>query len=157
MYQKSSANPLSVDLPPLSGEVFDSMWQIFVHIGKFWQNMDNPEPLKSRLYTFMVNRISLRPIYKDYYVMAAGTMAALISENGEEQAYTILFTDPEGIETPPTTPLGVTRQMVANEFIAWQLALGGFKAWSAINYCGYIGGANVPGQPAPYRTFKDQP
>jgi hypothetical protein len=80
-------------------------------------------------------------------------MDELIAERGEEAAYALLFTDPGALETPPRTPLALVRQCVSNEFVAWQLALGGFKSWGAENYCGYIGGAFIPGQPAPYRTW----
>jgi len=156
MYQHAAKHPLSVNLPPLSDEVFESMWQIFVHIGKFWNNMDDPEPLKPMLYSFMVNRINLRPIYQQYYMSAKQVMDQLIATYGEDQAYEFLFTDADAAKSPPETPIAVTRQNVANEFIAWQLALGGFKAWGAINYCGYIGGGNVPGMPVPYRTFEGQ-
>jgi hypothetical protein len=115
--------------------------------------MDDPEPYRSQLYTFMLNRISLRPIYQSYYVLAKTVMDELITTYGEEQAYVFLFTDKDAAQSPPETPLAVTRQKVANEFMALQLSLGGFKAWGAINYCGFIGGPNIPGQPAPYRTF----
>lgn len=156
MYQKAAKHPLSANLPPISDEVFTSMWEIFIHIGKFWQNMDDPEPLKSQLYSFMVNRINLRPIYNDYYKIAKIVMDELITEYGNDEAYEFLFTDSSAMESPPETPLALTRQKVANEFMAWQLALGGFKSWGAKNYCGYIGGAYIPNQPAPYRTFEDK-
>jgi hypothetical protein len=32
------------------------------------------------------------------------------------------------------------------------LALGGFKAFCALNYPGYPAGANIEGQPIPYRS-----
>jgi hypothetical protein len=156
MYQQAARHPLSINLPPLSDEVFESMWQLFVHIGTFWQNMDNPEPLKPMFYTFLLNRINLYPIYQEYYRIAKQVMDLLIAEYGEEQAYELLFTDADAAKSPPETPVALTRQAVANEFMAWQLALGGFKAWGATNYCGYIGGGYIPGNPAPYRTFEGQ-
>ncbi|AFY99441.1 hypothetical protein [Calothrix sp. PCC 6303] len=153
MYQKTAKHPLSTKLEPLSDKTFAAMWQIFVHIGKFWQNIDDPTPYKSQLYSFMLNRINLRPIYSDYYISAQEVMTQLITEKGEDEAYKYLFTDKDAAKAPPETFIAVTRQNVANEFIALQLSLGGFKAFGAENYCGYIGGANIPSQPAPYRTF----
>lgn len=155
MYQKAAKHPLSTELPPLQDETFAAMWQIFVHIGEFWQNMDDPTPYKSQLYSFMLNRINLRPIYRDYYISAQMVMKKLIQEKGEKNAYEYLFTDKDAIKTPPENLIAVTRQVVANEFMALQLSLGGFKAFGAKNYCGYIGGANIPGQPVPYRTFEN--
>lgn len=149
-----AAHPLSKDLPPPDPQVFASMWNMFVHIGKFWQNMDDPEPYRQNLYTFMENRISLRPIYHEYYAMARRVTDELIASMGEDQAYAYLFTDAGAAQQPPETPLAVTRQKVANEFMALQLSVGGFKVWGATNLPSYIGGANIPGQPAPYRTFE---
>lgn len=153
---RPAIHPLSVDIPPLSDEVFESMWRLFVHVGRFWQNMDDAGPLRSQLYSFMLNRISLRPIYREYYDCARRVTDELVARHGEDQAYALLFTDAEAGRSPPETPVALTRQKVANEFMAWQLALGGFKAWGAMNYCGYIGGPNLPGQPAPYRTSEDR-
>ncbi len=152
MYQATDKHPLSASLPPIRDDVFASMWQIFVHIGKFWKNMDDPAPYKSQLYTFMQNRISLYPIYHDYYILAKEVMDQLIAARGEEAAYAFLFTDPGATASPPASALAVTHHYVSNEFVAWQVALGGFKAWGARNYCGYIGGAFIPGHPVPYRT-----
>lgn len=156
MYQTPAKHPLSVGLPPLDENVFASMWTLFGHIGKYWQNMDDPSPYRSQLYSFMLNRINLRPIYRDYYLLAATVTRQLVEQYGEDQAYVFLFTDADAAKAPPETSLALTRQKVANEFMALQLSLGGFKAFGAVNYCGYIGGANIPGQPAPYRTFGDQ-
>lgn len=156
MYQASEPHHLSASLPPIREEVFASMWRLFVHIGKFWSNMDAPEPYKTQLYTFMVNRISLDPIYHQYYLLAKEVTDRLIDKLGEDAAYAFLFTDPEAADTASKSALALTRQFVSNEFIAWQLALGGFKAWGALNYCGYIGGAYIPGETVPYRTSENQ-
>jgi hypothetical protein len=40
----------------------------------------------------------------------------------------------------------------ANEFVAFRLAVGGFAAFGATNYRGFFGGANIAGQPVPYRV-----
>jgi hypothetical protein len=154
MYQTTEQHPLSAALPPVDQEVFASMWQLFVHIGRFWDNAPAmaTEPLRTQLYTFMGNRIALDPLYHGYYTLAKKVIDGLIAEHGEEAAYARLFTDPGAGQAPPKTALALVRQRVSNEFVAWQLALGGFKAWGATNYCGYIGGAFIPGQAAPYRT-----
>jgi hypothetical protein len=153
---KTAKHPISTELSTLSNKIFAAMWEIFVHIGKFWQNMEDPTPYKSLLYSFMLNRINRHPIYQEYYVLAEKAMAELIAEKGKDKAYEYLFTDKDAANTPPETIIALTRQVVANEFMALQLSLGGFKAFGAKNYCGYIGGAYIPGKPAPYRTFESQ-
>ncbi|MEH6461747.1 hypothetical protein [Chitinimonas sp. JJ19] len=154
MYQTPAKHPLSAELPALDDATYAAMWALFCHIGKYWQNMPDPEPFRSQLYSFMLNRINLRPVYRDYYLFAAATLRGLIEQHGEDGAYAFLFTDTDANKAPPETALAVTRQKVANEFMALQLSLGGFKAFGAINYCGFIGGANIPGQAAPYRTLE---
>jgi hypothetical protein len=159
MYQHSARHPLAASVPPLDADLFASMWELFVQIGVFWKNMDDPEPYRSQLWTFMENRIGLQPAYHDYYVLARHVMDGLIAERGKEAAYAYLFTHPRaraGVsDTAPDTALDLVRRHVSDEFICWQLALGGFKAWGARNYCGYIGGAYIPGEPVPYRTCQE--
>jgi hypothetical protein len=129
----------------------DRLWSLFVAIGRHWQNDTQPERMRSNWLVFIANRIRVDPRYAGEYTNAAAVLDELIAELGEPAAYDKLFTDPAANTAPPTTRLARARQKVSNEFIALQLALGGFKAWGALNYLGYIAGANVPGQP-PYRT-----
>ncbi|WKV52474.1 MULTISPECIES: hypothetical protein [Dickeya] len=145
---------LSAQLAPLGTTTLDAMWQLFVHIGKFWRNLDDSPTYQPLLYSFMANRIDIDPLYQQYYATAQTVIAQLIQEHGQESAYTFLFTDASANQPPALTPLTITRQKVSNEFVALQLSLGGFKSFGgALNYPGYFGGANVPGAPAPYRSF----
>ena len=77
----------------------------------------------------------------------------LVSQYGAK-AYEQLFTQKprSAPAAPPQTEMEFVQQYVANEFIGLRLALGSFKSFGAINYCGYFGGANIVGQPVPYRT-----
>lgn len=154
MYQKAAIHPLSEDLSPISNDVFDLLWEIFSQIGKFWQDMDDPSPYRIQVYNFVLNRMNLRPIYHDYYTSAPAVIKQLKDQLGQDKAYEFLFTDQASNVSPPQTPVAVVRQHIVNEFIAFQLALGGFKAFGAVNYCGYFGGANIPGKQVPYRTFE---
>jgi hypothetical protein len=101
----------------------------------------------------MANRIIINPMYRDFYVVTKGVIDGLIAQYGAK-AYEQLFTQKPRIAptAPPQTQLEFAQQYVANEFIGLRLALGSFKAFGAINYCGYFGGANIVGQPVPYRT-----
>lgn len=156
MYQERAHHPLSDQLPVTDDDVRKSMWALFVRIGTFWRNLDDPQPYESRLYSFMTNRITLDPLYKDYYATARTVINQLIADKGEDATYEFLFTDAQANVAPPTTPLALARQKVSNEFVALQMALGGFLAFGALNYPGYFGGANIPGAPVPYRPMEDQ-
>jgi len=156
MYQKQIQSPVADNIPALQQETFDSMFALFEQIGIFWNNLDDAEQYRSRLVAFMQNRIKLRPIYREYYVLAAKTIKQLIEEHGEQLAYQLLFTDKQANQPPADTPLAITRQKVSNEFVTFQLAQGGFKSFGAENYPGFIGGANIPGKPAPYRGSEEQ-
>jgi hypothetical protein len=155
VYQKNAIHPLSTDLPPLDIEVFSVLWEIFEQIGMFWRNMDNPAPYKLHVYTFLLNRIKLRPVYRQYYHSAPGVITALKEQYRIDKAYEFLFTDPSINTFPPQTDVAVVRQNIVNELIPYQLALGGFKAFGAVNYCGYIGGSYIEHREPPYRTFED--
>jgi hypothetical protein len=150
-----TVHPLSRTLAPTDSDTRAAMWQLFDQIGRFWCNVADSTPYRSRLYSFMDNRIDFDPLYKQYYATAQKVMADLIAQRGEGPAYEFLFTDAAANQTPPSTLLALTRQKVSNEFIALQLSLGGCLAFGATNYPGYFGGANVPGMPPPYRTFEN--
>jgi hypothetical protein len=128
----------------------DRLWSLFVAIGRHWQICDDPERLRSNFLVFLGNRIKIDVTYADEYESAAAVIEELIAESGEAGAYERLLTDAGANVHPPTTRLARARQRVSNEFIALHMALGGFKAFGAINYLGYIAGANIPGH-VPYR------
>lgn len=129
------------------------LWGLFVAIGTFWQNNAEPQRMRSNLLVFIANRIKVDLAYAAEYDNAAEVLDELIAELGEPGAYEKLLTDPQANISPPTTRLARARQKVSNEFVALQLALGGFKAFGATNYLGYIGGANIEGQ-LPYRGYE---
>lgn len=131
------------------------MWALFVAIGVHWNTVADPGPLRSRLDSFLDNRIALMPLYADYYAIAHRVIASLIAEYAGDAraAYAALFTSEEANRSPPTTQLALTRQAVANEFIVLHTALGGFLVFGAMNWPGYFGGANLPGRPAPNRPM----
>jgi hypothetical protein len=133
----------------------NAMWDLFVAIGDFWQLRDDSSPYKLRLQSFMANRIAFNPLYSEFYAVAARVLSELIAAHGAKSAYEQFFTQKPrtSVNAPPETELEFVQQYVANEFIALRLALGGFKAFGAINYRGYFGGANISGQPVPFSLF----
>jgi hypothetical protein len=131
------------------------MWALFLAIGAFWSLTDDTTGYRGRLQAFMSNRISLDVGYLGYYALATDVIDALIAEApSPEKAYERLFTSkPSGGEED--SDLGAVKAKVVDEFIVWRLALGGFRDFGALNYRGYIGGANIAGEPVPYRTRND--
>lgn len=134
--------------------LFESMYELFVQIGVFWENTPTSSNLRADLFTFMSNRIEIDTNYIEEYENAAFVLREIIKEHqgNVNEAYAAFFTDPAGLESPPQTKIARARQKVSNEFIAFQLTVGGFESFGAKNYPGYIAGSYVPGNNAPYRT-----
>jgi len=142
--------------PCPDARTLERLWGLFVAIGRHWQSDDQPERMRSNWLVFIANRIKVDPRYADEYVNAATVLDELIAQLGEPAAYDKLLTDPGANVAPPTTKLARARQKVSNEFVSLQLALGGFKVFGAVNYLGYIAGANIEGQ-VPYRPYEGAP
>lgn len=150
-----SGSALVGDWPFLDESTWSTLWDLFLALCERWQNIPEPDLLKSDLITFVKNRVEVDANYAEDYVSAARLIRELEAERGRDAAYAYLLTDPGANLKPPTTRLARARQRVANEFIMLQLSLGGFAAFGgALNYPGYIAGANLPGK-TPYRTFQD--
>lgn len=148
---RGPAGPVSVDLPR---EVEVAMWALFVAIGRHWDTENDSIEYRSRLRSFMTDRVMLMPIYADYYAIATRVFNELVDKHaGNAQAACAhLLADAVAAKQPPSTPLALTRQLVASEFVALHMALGACTVFGAKNGVGFFGGANVPGAPAPYRT-----
>lgn len=138
----------------INESIFESMYELFTHIGIFWKNTPENHDLKTDLFTFMTNRISTDSSYIDEYINAKFVLDEMIKEHGgdKNQAYADFFTSPEGLQNPPKSKLAKARIRVSNEFIAFQLTMGGFAAFGAKNHPGYIAGAFIPGETPPYRS-----
>lgn len=154
MYQARERHLLSPRAPVGTDGVFESAFRMLVAIGTFWRLTDDPASYRERLRAFMADRININPLYRQYYVLSERVSAALVAQMGEDKAYEHIFTskDKGPKAPPPTTELEYVQVFVANELISLRLALGGFASFGALNYRGYFGGANVPGQPVPYRS-----
>jgi hypothetical protein len=157
MYQSRVNNDLTPGDPGLPADVEQTLWELFVSIGAFWELSPDCESHRSRFAGFLANRIRINPIYRDFYVVAKDVINEFKGQYADK-AFEQLFTQKPRlvVPAPPQTRVEFVQQYVANEFIALHLALGGFKAFGAINYCGYFGGANIEGQPVPYRTSATQ-
>lgn len=154
IYEERYVNPARALVAATEPSVRAAMFDLFSAIGVFWGTVTDSEPFRLRLYNFMENRIDLDPLYEKYYLSAAAVLIDLLQQHGNPGGYEFLFTDPTATKTPPLTPLAITRQKVANEFIALQMSLGGFLAFGAKNAPGFFGGVNDPSRPPPYRPIR---
>ena len=153
MYQARVRHLLSPISVETSSDFDEAMWELFSAIGRFWKLTDDPGAYKLRLHSFMRNRIDFNPLYRDFYIVAKRVVESLVSKHGSAKGYEILFTQKSGLwGAPPETEIEFVQQYVVNELIGLRLALGGFKDFGAVNYCGYFGGPNIEGEPPPYRT-----
>lgn len=154
MYEDRVQHPLSRALGPLPPQTVEILWTIFVAIGAHWSLDDDPLPYRLRFEIFLENRKNVSPLYKDYYADSAAYFGDLTERIGSTAALDRLFAQkPRVVQSGiPATRLEMAQRFVVNEFISLRLALGGFETFGAVNYRGYFGGANIPGEPAPYRT-----
>lgn len=155
MYQAKTQHPLSPPLPTLPKPVEQALWDLFVAIGTMWRFDDDVESYRLLFETFVQNRLALNPFYAAFYQTTMDLIANLAAQKNLNAAYELIFfgVNPHNLQYSPEV-FQVVKQDVVNELINFRLACGSFRAWGAINYCTYFGGANLAGEPAPYRTAK---
>ena len=156
MYQSRAVHLLTPLARDEDAGIDEALWTLWEAIGSHWQLNDDPNCYRSRLRTFMDNRINFNPLYQGYYDAAQAVISNLIHQHGRQRAFEILF-ETKTSSGVPQSPLDATKRFVVDEFIAIRLALGGFRSFGATNYCGYFGGANIADEPVPYRTLRDRP
>jgi hypothetical protein len=154
VYQAKAVHPLSSVSTPRPVRVSETLWSLFVAVGDHWTLGDDPTSYRLRFQTFLQNRVDLDPLYEGYYREGAALIDDFIRDLGPVAAFDKIFSDKPRIAAAglPATALEALQRFVANEFIALRLALGSFKAFGAVNYCGYFGGANIADEPVPYRV-----
>ncbi|MFG1342934.1 hypothetical protein [Xanthobacter autotrophicus] len=151
MYQARVRRAVSPQVVETAKTVEAEMWALFEAIGTYWRLTDDTDGYRGRLQAFMANRVSLDVGYLGYYALAVDVIADLLAETDSAQAaYDKLFTT-RASGGEEDSDLAAVKTRVVDEFIAWRLALGGFRDFGALNYRGYFGGANLPGAPVPYR------
>jgi hypothetical protein len=159
LYQPKVRHVLSPRVPDADGAIDAKMWPLFLAVGTFWKLSDNSDQYRERFRAFLSDRVSINPLYADFYDLAARLLEQMSSEHGREAAITKLLTSRERKVPPalapaqlsPETELEFVQVYVVNEFIALRVALGGFADFGGVNYCGFFGGANIADEPIPYR------
>ena len=154
MYRARVVHPFVEGAQPAPDAETMTLWSLFIAIGDHWALGDDPDPYYHRLLTFMRNRINVNPLYPDSYHDGAALIDAMVAELGAKTAFDKILSEKPRIPPSgtPATPLEALQRFVVNEFIAFRLAAGSFRAFGAINYPGYPAGANIADQPIPYRS-----
>jgi hypothetical protein len=123
----------------------ESLWEIFVEIGRCWGNFDDDSAsIHSSWAEFIEAKTQSPPSYIGEYANAVVVVQELVLMYGKDQAFTQLFLHSGVPDGPPTTRLAHVKRYVIDEFIRVQIVAGGFKGFvtpSPINYNGYIGGS----------------
>jgi hypothetical protein len=138
----------------LDPEQIDRLWKIFVEIARTWGDpKTDPMPQRSQWLEFVQLRTGREPSYLEEYHNALRVLDDLKAQHGRN-AVTKLVRDP-GIKSddPATTPLAHAKKYVVEEFIRVWLATGGFRAYGAGNYNGYISGSRFGVRPS-YRQYQ---
>lgn len=129
-----------------------TLWLIFGHIGKTWQNEQYCDMSLSQFRQAVSQQVRLKPAYLDYYSLAAAQYQLLCEESGGDQEVALkrLFAE----NTLPSPKFPPIAQFVLLEFMRWQVAFGAFRAFDYQNYSGWMGGGSFLQMPPPYRAIK---
>ena len=124
----------------LADDEIESLWEVFVHIGRTWgESKDDPGYQRSQWLEFVHVKTEREPSYLGEYRNALRVLAEL-REAQQEGMWDKLFFE-HGAGDKPTTRLGHLRTFVVEEFIKVWLTSGGFKTYGAGNYNSYISGS----------------
>jgi len=128
----------------LSAAARQSLWALFVEIGRFWGNLDEDSAsVHSSWLEFVEAKTTRSPSYIGEYVNAVSVVQELVGLHGRD-AFSLLFQKSGIPGGPPTTRLAHAKRYVVDEFIRMQVVAGGFKGFAqpaSLNYNGYIGGS----------------
>lgn len=161
---------------PVSPDDLKILWQLFVAIATAWGSggrrghesngqasnghtspesisaSGSPDPLalRSQWLEFIEVRTRIAPSYGGEYRSAVLVLEELSRVHGPAVWDELLFGASRS--APPTSRLGHLRRYVVEEFIKVWLAVGGFKAFGAGNFNGYVSGSRFAVQ-SPYRLL----
>jgi hypothetical protein len=160
---------------PVSPGDLEILWQLFVAIATAWGDgcrghesnghasgghtslesalgHGSPDPLalRSQWLEFIEARTLTAPSYGAEYRSAVLTLEELNRVHGSAMWDELLFGESRGASV--TSRLGHLRRYVVEEFIKVWLVSGGFKAFGAGNYNGYVSGSRFAVQ-SPYRLL----
>lgn len=152
------ANYLDHEDDFLPGVVREKLWEIFVEIGRAWENVPNDSAgLRSSWLEFIEAKTTRSPNYVGEYANAVSVMQELVGGLGREWAYQQLFFN-SGVSAkdPPVTRLAHLKRYVVDEFIAVQVTASGFRGFAdsifspnrPLNYAGFVRGSRYNERPS---------
>ena len=119
MYQARVSNVVVPSESIVTADVDDAMWKLFVAIGNFWKLEDDPEPYRLRFRGFMENRISINPMYRDFYVVAKTVIDEFIAQFGEAALRAVVYAKAQNsARRSSSNPVGI-RSTVCCERVYW--------------------------------------
>lgn len=130
----------------LAAEDIDPLWAVVRAIHAAWGDpVVDPLHFRSQWLEFVTTRAEQQPSYLAEYRSAARVLSELNAVHGDDM-WLKLFHEHggPGLETR----LGHLRKYVVEEFIRVWLAAGGFRAYGAENYNGYVSGSRFAVRPS---------
>jgi hypothetical protein len=168
--QRLASQLLAAEPRTLTRAEIESLWRIFVAIGRVWKNtVYDSAGLKSSWLEFLTAKTMTRPSYVSEYLNAISVVEELIGIYGEAAAFEDLLLDngapldsdgvplgkplsKDGAPIKLDTRLAHAKHFVVDEFIRVQIVAGGFKNFirphqteirpeNNVNYNGFISGS----------------
>jgi len=134
-----------------------TLWLIFGQIGEQWNNGQYCDMPQAQFAEAIARQVGLDPSYIGYYNAAVSEYQTLLEQCGgnQQQALQILFQQNQ-VPIPPSPNVSDIANYVLLEFMRWQVAFGGFRAFGYENYNGWMGGGSFLQVPPPYRALNDE-
>lgn len=132
---------------PAEFPAFESLWVIFSYITANWKtDCDMPQAQFNQALKWQVG---LDKAYSAYYGATVTAFALQLKRHKGDvnAALKALYSDNE--QPNPAEP-DVAK--VLGEFMQWNAAFGGFRAFGYQNYPGWMGNGNFEKEPPPYRV-----
>lgn len=129
----------------------DVLWLIFQQIGILWGNAGSSDMPQAQFDQVVAQQGQLNPAYEGYYTDTIALYQELLQVYGgnQQQALTQLFLQNQ-LPQPAQPDVA---NFVLLEFMRWQVAFGGFRAFGYENYNGWMGGGSFLQVPPPYRAL----
>lgn len=134
----------------LSEATLEGLWNIFLEIGRNWDNLDHDSAgVRSSWLEFVHAKTTQPPSYVGEYCNAVSVVRELAEFHGAG-AFARLLSESGVPEGPPTTRLAHAKRYVIDEFIRMQVVASGFRGFAAprpLNYNGFIRGSRFNERP----------
>lgn len=141
----------------LAGDEVERLWEIYKTIAATWGETGiDPTLHRSQWLEFLEARTLRDPSYLGEYRSAIRVLDDLTVQHGVRALTWLLLESGVKPGDLPTTLLAHAKRYVVDEFIRVWLAAGGFRAYGAENYNGFVSGSRFAVR-SPYRKFERHP